>query len=63
VNESDTHQLHQSLDGLHELVLAQGERVRRLRLEAGAIRQKEPFPARYLGLKPQTIEAEPSGGR
>lgn len=63
MNESDAQQLHQSVDGLHELVLAQGERVRRLRLEAGMIQQKELLSADYPRLKPQTVQAELPDGR
>jgi hypothetical protein len=55
VNDSDVQQLHQSLDGLHELVLAQGERVRRLRLEASRIQQKAGLSTERAAIKAEAV--------
>jgi len=56
VNDTDAQRLHQCLDGLHELVLAQGERVRRLRLEASRIRKKEDLSTERAGLKEEAVQ-------
>jgi hypothetical protein len=56
VNDSDAQQLHQSLDNLHELVLAQGERVQRLRLEASRIKQKAGLSTERAALKAEAVQ-------